>query len=322
MRRAILQFDRHLLRESAFLVGPTAVGKSDVALSCARQMGQLGRRVEIVALDSMTVYRQLDIGTAKPAAADRAEFPHHLLDLIDPHEEFTVAMYLAAAENSVRGILARNALPLFVGGSGLYLRTLLRGLFEGPEADWNLRRRLEEQAQAIGPDAFHARLALVDPVTAARLHPNDLRRIIRAFEVFELTGRPLSAWHQEQPVADTDHPRLLVWLDPDRTWLHSRIDRRVDAMLDAGLVEETRCARDSTGFGRTAAQALGYKEALEHLSGSTSLEACRTDIQTHTRQFAKRQCTWFRNLEELAAIPVDSDTTTLDLVHHLTRLLT
>jgi tRNA dimethylallyltransferase len=317
-----LRFDRLCLRASAFLVGPTAVGKSDLALMVARRLARGGQSVEIVALDSMTVYRRLDIGTAKPTAADRAEVPHHLLDLLDPHEEFTVAMYVAAAERAVQDILNRKALPLFVGGSGLYLRTLLRGLFEGPEADWSLRHQLEAQARDDGPERFHARLGEVDAATAARLHPNDLRRIIRAREVFELTGRPLSEWQQERPVESADRPRLLVWLDPDREGLYERIDRRVDVMLDAGLIAETRAVQETTGFGRTAGQSLGYREVLEHLAAGTPLESCRVAIQTHTRQFAKRQCTWFRNLEELEAIPVNATTNWNDLADQLVTRLT
>lgn len=315
-----MRFDRHLLRESAFLVGPTAAGKSDLALALARSLRSAGRPVEIVALDSMTLYRHLDIGTAKPTPADRADFPHHLLDLVDPSEEFTVATYVAAAEVAVRGILDRGALPLFVGGSGLYLRTLLRGLFDGPEADWDLRRRLDETARSEGPEAFHARLAAVDPPTAARLHPNDLRRIIRALEVHELTGKPLSDWHQEQPLPPEERPRLLVWLDPDRDWLADRIDRRVDAMLAAGLVDETRSVRDRIGFGRTASQSLGYAEVLAHLGRAMSLDDCRDAIQTHTRQFAKRQCTWFRNLEELQPLPLTAQSSLTTLLDQLLAL--
>ena len=315
-----MRFNSDLLRESAFLVGPTAAGKSDCALALARAWQSAGRAVEIVALDSMTVYRHLDIGTAKPTSADRAEFPHHLLDLVEPNEEFTVAMYVAAAEQAVRGILDRGALPLFVGGSGLYLRTILRGLFDGPEADWDLRRRLEETARNEGPERFHARLAAVDPATAARLHPNDLRRIIRALEVHELTGTPLSTWQQEQPLPPEERPRLLVWLDPDRDWLAQRNDRRVDAMLAFGLVDETRSVRDRIGFGRTASQSLGYAEVLTHLAGTTSLEDCRRAIQTHTRQFAKRQCTWFRNLEELQPLPITAESSIVSLVDRLLEL--
>ncbi len=309
-----MQFDRTVLRACRFLVGPTAVGKTEIGIEVARRLGG-----EVVALDSMTVYRGLEIGTAKPSLVERDGVPHHLFDLVDPWEEFTVARYVVEAERVCREILARGRAPVFVGGSGLYLRTILRGLFDGPEADPAVRGRLEVESQQFGPDALHRRLQAVDPVAAARLHPNDVRRVIRALEVFELTGTPLSEQQRQGPLQADERPVWLVWLEPDRAWLQERIDRRVDAMLAAGLVAETQAVLAAGGFGPTAAQALGYAEVLEHLAGKSSLEGCREAIQTHTRQFAKRQCTWFRNLEELSAVPVDGATDRDELARRLAQ---
>lgn len=282
------------------LAGPTAVGKSAVALELAEQLG-----AEIVALDSMTVYRGMNIGTAKPSAEDQRRVPHHLLDVIDPHEEYSLAEYLTAADAACTDIVSRGRIPLFVGGTGLYLRGVLRGLFEGPPADWEIRHRLEEVEKLEGSGALHRRLQSVDPEAAAWLHANDVRRIIRALEVLELTGIPLSVQQQQASLPPDQRPRHVFWLEPPRDWLHACINQRVIAMFDAGLVDEVQRLLDlPKGLGRTATQALGYKEVLDHLAGRITLEATIETLQTRTRQFAKRQHTWFRNLPECHAVPI------------------
>lgn len=288
-----------ILRECWFLAGPTACGKTDLSLLLAERLN-----AEIIALDSMTLYRGMDVGTAKPSREIQASVPHHLLDIIDPHEEFSVAEYLAAAEAACRGICERGRVPLFVGGSGLYLRAVLRGVFDGPPADWTLRQQWETEAAEKGPAALHARLQEIDPPTAARLAPADTRRVIRALEVAAVTGRPLSEHQKEQPLPEAERPPVF-WLSPPRAWLHQRINHRVELMMAEGLVAEVRTLLNRTmGMGRTAQQGLGYKEVIAHLAGEADLPQTVNEIQTRTRQFAKRQHTWFRNLVECQPIDV------------------
>jgi len=254
---------------------------------------------EILSLDSMAVYRGLDIGTAKPSAAERAAMPHHLLDLRDPHEEFSVAEYRAAAIEAVQDILARGKTPLFVGGTPLYLKALLRGLFQGPPADWDLRRQYEALAAAQGAEALHARLQAVDPAAAAKFPPGDQRRIIRGLEVFTLTGRPLSEQQREFDRPVPQESVRVFMLDWPRPLLYERINARVEQMFAAGLVAETaRLLALPRGLGRTARQAVGYREVLAHLETGVPLVETITLARQNTRQFAKRQGTWFRSLSE------------------------
>lgn len=287
-------------RDCWFLTGPTASGKSAVGIELARRIGG-----EILSLDSMAVYRGLDIGTAKPTAAERAAVPHHLLDLVEPWDEYSVAQYLAAAERVAQEILARGRQPLFVGGTPLYLKALLRGIFSGPPADWELRQQLAEIARNEGPQRLHERLAAIDPTAAAKLHPNDSRRLIRALEVHHHTGRPISQ-HQSQFAtghAATDC-RVFV-LNWPREELISRIDARVEAMFAAGWLEEVRkLLASGHSLSRTAAQAVGYREIIEHLAGVRDLPTTIELIKLRTRQFAKRQLTWFRSLSECTWIEV------------------
>ena len=298
-----MNFPAELLSQSIILAGPTASGKSALAMLLAERLGG-----EIVALDSMTVYRGMDIGTAKPTRADCERVPHHMLDVVDPEEEFSVAEYLRQSAMAIEGILGRGRVPLIVGGTGLYLRAMLRGMTAGPEADWELRRLWEQRAREHGPEWLHATLREMDPAAAARLHPNDMRRIIRAIEVFELTGRPISAGQQHGVRAGGMVARLTVWLDPERDWLRERIGQRVDVMMRLGWLDETRKLFERTpGPGRTAGQALGYRELAGHLRGETTLEAAVAQIRTLTCQFAKRQYTWFRSLGECTGIRVTGE---------------
>ncbi|MFO1022680.1 MAG: tRNA (adenosine(37)-N6)-dimethylallyltransferase MiaA [Planctomycetales bacterium] len=314
--------DPESLRQCWFLAGPTAVGKTAVSLLLAENL-----RAEIVAMDSMTLYRGMDIGTAKATPEEQARVPHHLLDLLDPWEEFSVARFLDAAGNAVRDILNRGKTPLFVGGTGLYLRSLLRGVFDGPSADPEIRHKLETVLQEQGGEELHRRLSRLDPVTADRLHPNDHRRLIRALEVIELTGQPISS-QQQQPVLSADQrPPHVYWLSPPRDWLHERINRRVDQMFEQGLVDEVvRLRAHPQGFSHTSRQALGYKEILDVLEAdqdlvpAPNLESARDLIKTRTRQFAKRQCTWFRNLEECHAIEINGSETAEEIADRIYRL--
>jgi tRNA dimethylallyltransferase len=313
---AAMHFDRPLLQHCWFLAGPTACGKSAAGCELAELLN-----AEIIALDSMSLYRGMDVGTAKPDLAMRTRVPHHLIDILDPHEEFSLADYVQGAETAARAITGRGRVPLFVGGTGLYLRGVLRGVFQGPPADWNLRRELEALAKREGNVAVHARLSQVDPALATRLYPQDLRRVIRGIEVFQLTGVPLSVQQRQEPLRGDERPRHVYWLHPPRAWLHERIDRRVEEMFRAGLVAEVErllaCDRPP---GKTARQALGYKEVLEHLEGRLPLAEAAELIQTRTRQFAKRQHTWFRNLIECTAIDTTGTESPGELAERISQM--
>ena len=308
-----MRFPIDILRKCWFLVGPTACGKSDVGIELAKALDG-----EIVSLDSMTVYRGMDIGTAKPTLEMRRRVAHHLIDVIEPHEQYSVADYLDTAQSACREILDRGRTPIFVGGTGLYLRSLLRGIFNGPQADWDLRRRLKNELAVSDPGSLHKKLQDVDGAAAAALHPNDWRRVIRALEVNFLTGEPLSAQQQQHPLPADQRPRHVYWLHPARDWLYSQINRRVTSMMDQGLLEEVRglLARKNKP-GRTSRQALGYKEIIEHLQAGTAIEETVANIQTRTRQFAKRQHTWFRNLEECTAIDLTGDESAEEICENL-----
>lgn len=281
-----------------FLTGPTAGGKTEIGLELAELLG-----AEIVSLDSMAVYRGMDIGTAKPSRDERERVAHHLLDLVEPTQDYSLAQYVAAAEQAVANIKARGRTALFVGGTPLYLKSLLRGIFTGPPADWTLRSQWQEVIEREGAEHLHAKLAEVDPVSAQRLHPRDARRVIRALEVWEKTGQSISVLQRQfdrsRPSAEC-RVFALAW---PRDELGGRIDARVDAMFAAGFVDEVRQLFDRHGpLSRTASQAVGYKEVLEHLSGARDLEETRELIKLRTRQFAKRQGTWFRSLSECRTV--------------------
>ncbi len=289
------------------LAGPTASGKSALALRVARSAG-----AELVSMDSMLVYRGMDIGTAKPTPSERAAVRHHLLDLVDPWELFTVQAWLAGAERAQAEIRSRSQRALFVGGTAFYLKALLFGLFAGPDVDPALRADLERRHESEGAEALYAELARVDPQSAARLHPRDKRRVVRALEVWHQTGQPLSSWQREwgfAATADAAPPRRsrIVALSPPGVSLESRIQARVGSMLDAGWVEEVRAIRSRGGFSRTALQALGYREALALADGLLTRTEAEERIALRTRQFARKQRTWLRQFRERVEVSVPGD---------------
>lgn len=329
----VATFPTELLLKCWFLAGPTASGKTAASLELAERI-----HGEIVAMDSMTLYRGMDIGTAKPTSSEQSRVRHHLVNLIDPRDEFSVAEYISAATQACLEITARGHVPLFTGGTGLYLRGLLRGVFQGPAADWSIRRRLEETARSAGPGSLHERLTRVDVETARRLHPNDERRVIRALEVFELTGQPLSVFQNHGPKPIDQRPHRVYWLSPPRDWLYRRIDARVDQMFADGLVQEVRNLVEHHGpLSHTARQGLGYKEVIDwsesglhcgtsHPADSgeyppvATLNELIELIKTRTRQFAKRQHTWFRNLDECHAVPLSGDESPGDVAQAIIRM--
>ncbi|MEM8678811.1 MAG: tRNA (adenosine(37)-N6)-dimethylallyltransferase MiaA [Planctomycetota bacterium] len=284
-----------------FLSGATASGKTDVGVALARQLD-----AEVLSLDSMTLYRGMDIGTAKPDQACRQAVPHHLIDICEPTEEFSLSNYLEAAEPIVADIRQRGKRPLFVGGTPLYLKALLRGVDTGPPADWAFRKEVEQEVERVGVAALHERLQQVDPLAAAKLPPTDVRRIIRALEVYRATGKPIShvQMHFEEGVpAEQRHVFVLRW---PRETQYQRIEQRVDRMFADGLVEEATALQQKYGeLSRTAAQAVGYREVYDHLEGRQTLEETMQRIKTRTRRFAKRQGTWFRGLSECRFVDLE-----------------
>lgn len=286
-----------------YLTGPTAAGKTRVGLELARLL-----QAEIISLDSMAVYRGMDIGTAKPAADQQQVVPHHLIDILDPDQEFSVSNYVQAAHQKIAEIRRAGREVLFVGGTPMYLKAMLRGIYQGPPADWQFRRAVEEEARRVGIEALHERLALVDPLSAAKLHQHDIRRIIRALEVYKITGTPIS--HQQLQFDEGvpgDRCRVFV-LGWPRAVLHRRIDARVEWMFAEGLVDEVRGLLDRFGvLGRTASQAVGYREVIAYLQGDLSREEAVRQVRVRTHQFARRQETWFRSLSECRRIDQDAE---------------
>lgn len=300
-----------------YLTGATASGKSKVALELAGRIN-----AEIVSLDSMALYRDMDIGTAKPSHNERERVPHHLLDIVNPNADFSLSEYVTAAHAAVREINSRGKQALFVGGTPLYLKSLLRGVYQGPPADWEFRQQIEDELQTVPIEALHERLQIIDPLAAAKLHPRDKRRIIRALEVFRATGQPLS---HRQTQFDEGRPaercRVFVLSWP-RPILHQRISARVDQMFAAGLVAEVQAVVAKYGtLSRTAAQAVGYGEVLEFLNGTQPDEReCHERVKAGTRQFARRQETWFHSLSECTWVPLVDGPTAGDVAGEIERM--
>jgi tRNA dimethylallyltransferase len=285
------------------IMGPTASGKTAAALHVARHMP-----AEIISVDSALVYRGMDIGTAKPTAAELAEVPHHLIDIIDPRDAYSAAQFREDAIRLVSDISARGRLPLLVGGTMLYFKALRDGLDALPQADPEVRARLDEEAARIGMPAMHARLAVLDPDTAARLKPNDAQRIQRALEVIELTGMPMSQLLAKTPRPELPFRLLQLSLEPsDRSALHARIATRYDAMLDAdsgGLIAEVRALRErgDLHLGLPSMRCVGYRQAWEYLDGMYDHHALRDKGIAATRQLAKRQLTWLRAMPDRVVV--------------------
>ena len=285
------------------LAGPTASGKTAAALAIAR-----ARPVEIVSVDSALVYRGMDIGTAKPTPAERAEAPHHLIDIRDPREPYSAAAFVADATRLIAEIRARGRLPLLVGGTMLYFKALADGIDAMPAADPAVRRQLESEAAALGWPAMHARLAEVDAVTAARLAPNDSQRIQRALEVWLTSGRTMASFHAEQGAGGMP-PIALYSLEPtERAWLHHRIAERFDAMLAGGFLDEVRAlrARGDLAPELPSMRSVGYRQAWEALDGLFPMAELRERGIAATRQLAKRQITWLRSMPERRVIAAEA----------------
>jgi len=280
-----------LEKESLVLIcGPTASGKTGLALRLADTFP-----LEIISVDSRQVYRKLDIGTAKPTAEETALVRHHLVDLVEPEDPFTVADFVSLAAQAVRDITARHKLPLVVGGTGLYIRALTCGLAETPACDPAVRARLETEAQVLGIEVLYRRLQRVDPVMAARLNPGDQLRIIRALEVEFLAGRPMSEIQSQHRFSEAPYRVLKFGLQLDREHLYQRIEQRVDAMVQAGLVDEVAGLVESGVPPEVKGlNTIGYREIVGDLRGEHDLEQAIELIKRNSRRYAKRQMTWFR----------------------------
>ena len=289
------------------LAGPTASGKTAAALAIAAELP-----VEIISVDSALVYRGMDIGTAKPSAAELAAVPHHLIDIRDPRQAYSAAEFVRDATCLVHEIHARGRHPLLVGGTMLYFKALFGGLDDMPPADAQVREQIEAEAQARGWPALHAELARVDPPTAARLPPGDTQRIQRALEVYRVTGRPLSSFHTRRDDAQPSaaaRATTLISLEPqDRAWLHARIAQRFDAMLAQGLLAEVQRlrARGDLHADLPAMRCVGYRQAWEALDGLFPLSELRERGIYATRQLAKRQITWLRSMPQRKVVACDA----------------
>jgi tRNA dimethylallyltransferase len=292
------------LRNCWFLTGPTSSGKTSLALEVAQQLN-----AEIISLDSMAIYRGMDIGTAKPNAQQRELVPHHQLDICDPNEMYSLSNYVSSTHEVAAEIHSRGRNVLVCGGTPLYLKSLLRGLFLGPAADWEFRKAVEAEIESLGVNALRERLLQVDPLLAHKLHPNDRRRAIRALEVARLTGSPLSHWQEqfETPARVENNPTLVIRLD--RRWLHDLINQRVERMMASGFENEVAGLLQRYGqLSRTASQAVGYREIIEGQHQPISREETIELIRARTRQFARRQEIWFRGMKELQPLAITPET--------------
>lgn len=289
------------------LVGPTAVGKTALSLDLAELLD-----AEIVSADSRQVYRYMDIGTAKPTPEERRRVPHHFIDVRDPDEYYSAGEYGREARRAIQELLDKGRLPIVVGGSGFYLRALFDGLFEPRISDPEVKERIRQRIREEGLQSVYEYLRRVDPESAERIHPNDEQRIVRALEVYEIAGRPMSSFFAEKP---EPAPFASVWigLERDREELYQRINRRVEEMFHAGLVDEVRGLLER-GYSPSlnALRTVGYREVIEHLQGHYDLERAVYLVKRNTRRYAKRQLTWFRKERRIQWVPVDD--TVLDHV--------
>lgn len=293
------------------IVGPTAVGKTGLSIELALHLNG-----EIVSADSMQIYKYMDIGTAKPTMEERKGIPHYLIDEVTPDEEFSVARYKRLADQYIEHILGKKKIPIMVGGTGLYISSVLDNIqFSETICDWNYRNELSELAHQKGNEYVHQMLEEVDPVTAKKLHVNDLRRIIRALEVYKYTGIPISKHQENSRKQPSPYSILVIGLIMERERLYHRINQRVDTMLQEGLVEEVKRLLDM-GYDKnlTSMQGLGYKEMILYLEGKCSLDEAVEILKRDTRRYAKRQLTWFRRDKRIHWIEVEENSTKQEIL--------
>ncbi len=299
------------------LIGCTACGKSAVALESARRMG-----AEILSVDSMKIYRRMDVGTAKPTLEEQRLVPHHLIDIIEPNESYSLGRFIEDADRVIRDIAGRGRPVVAEGGTMMFVRGLLSGVFEGPPADPEFRRQVRERAAREGTAVLHAELTRIDPEAAGRIHPNDLRRIERALEVHHATGSPISRLQTQWEASSAGrYDCRVVAIRRDRAEMSKRINSRVKSMIEAGLVEEVRSlAAAPGGIGEQAAQAVGYAEIIRHLNGEFPLEYAVEQIKINTRHLAKAQRTWMRRMPGVRWLDAGSHDTVEGLADRAQKL--
>lgn len=298
------------------ILGPTAVGKTDVAIELAKKI-----QGEIISADSMLIYKYMDIGTAKPKFEERQGIPHYLIDIITPDQPFSVADFLLEAEKKIKEIRKKDKMPMIVGGTALYLKAITEEFyFPETESDWELREKLNQEAENFGNQYVHERLAKIDPITASRLHPNDLRRVIRAIEIYELTGVALSA--QPKKEKRSNYQIIKIGLIRPREEIYARINQRVEEMIKQGLVEEVRQLLEM-GYDEylISMQGLGYKQIVPYLKGVYSLDRAVELLKRDTRHFAKRQLTWFRRDEDIHWIEINRYSSQLQVVAEIMKVI-
>ncbi len=291
-----------------FIVGPTGVGKSEAGFLLARKLGG-----EIISCDAMQVYRQVNIACDKPSLDMRREVPHHLIDVVSVTAEFDVARFMAMAVDAIADIHARGKIPIVVGGSGMYMSVLLDGIFQLKAKDEILRQNLEQQAAQEGPAILHRRLAGLDPKAAAKIHPNDTKRIVRALEVVILVGKPISDLQKERDGLWGKHPIQLFALTRKRDEMYRRVEARIDRMFAAGLIEEIRML-STLNISRTAQALIGTPEVMGYIKGEYDLERAKYLMKLNTRHYVKRQLTWFRRDERLQWINIEEGQTAEDII--------
>ena len=286
-----------------FIVGPTAVGKTATAIELAKQLDG-----EIISIDSRQVYKGLDVGTAKPTLRQQKEIPHHLIDILEPTEQISAGTYRELALSAVADIQSHGKLPIFVGGSGMYVKTLIRGIFQESLTDNSVRERLKSELERKGIAELYNRLVDIDPELAIKIHLNDAKRITRALEIYEITGKPPSAHYRNQQT-ESPFPNRIFVLTMERKYLYQRINERVDQMIQDGLVDEVQALLNS-GFRKTldSLLTLGYREVIGYLDGDFGHDEMIENIKRNTRHYAKRQLTWFRHQLEAIWITITPET--------------
>lgn len=300
------------------ICGPTASGKTALSIELAKQF-----HTEIISADSMQIYRELDIGTAKATAEEQAQAVHHMIDFLDPRESFSVARYVEMADRCAQDILSRGMTPIVVGGTGLYIDSLIRcDAFSGEETDTRTREKYQKMALEEGNEAVHRCLQAVDPVSAERLHPNNLKRVIRALEVYEQTGITIDEFNQKNQRAKPKYKAVKFALCPrSRELLYERINKRVDIMLELGLLKETKRLYQEGKLIGTAAQAIGYKELTDHLFHGAPLSDCVELLKQRSRNYAKRQLTWFKRDPDIHWLYYDSASELPDILQESTKII-
>jgi len=298
------------------ILGPTCVGKTQISLKLADIL-----KGEIVSFDSRQVYKLMDIGTAKPTKEEREKIRHHLIDLVFPGEKFTAADYGKKARETIRQIIKRNKQPIAVGGSGLYLKAMIEGFFQGPKADEKIRKRLEREAQELGGPHLFSRLKEVDPQAAKRIHPNDSVRIIRALEVYELTGKPISFWQREGSYEPSAMEFVKIGLNLERKELYQKINLRTEEMIAQGFLDEVKMLKKK-GFTPKlkALKTVGYQELFDYLDGKLDLQEAIEKIKVNTRHYAKRQLTWFGKDKEIIWLDAEDDNLIKKILEHFSNV--